>query len=265
MTADPSTETCEYVTRHEEEVMGTVVTIDLWGDPSYLTGTRRTSLVRSACGALHEVDAVFSTWLEDSPMSRIRRGELAVDAAPVSVGTVLGRCEEARVLSRGWFDPWAMPGGVDPTGYVKGWAAQLALSRLVAPGVRGAMVNAAGDIASYGGPAPGERFRVGVVDPFDRSRLACVVSLDAGAAIATSGTYERGAHLVDPRSGRPAATVASASVCGPDLGLADALATAVAVSGSPELVGALGGYEAFVIDLDGKRRATAGFPFAPSG
>lgn len=248
-----------HLVHHEEEVMGTIVTIDLYGDSTVLTTTRWTPLVESACRVLHEADEVFSTWRVDSVLSRVRRGELAAGTQPVMV-EVLGSCEEARALSSGWFDPWAMPGGVDPSGYVKGWAAQQALSQIVAPGVHGAIVNAAGDVAAFGAPAQGKQFRVGVVDPFDRTRLACVVALDA--SLATSGTYERGAHLVDPRSGEPAAAVASASVSGPDLGLADSLATAITVSGSPELVQAVNGYEAFVIDQDGGRRATRGFPFA---
>ena len=83
--------------------------------------------------------------------------------------------------------------------------------------------------------------------------------------IATSGTYERGSHLIDPHSGRAAARAASATVTGPDLGLADALATALAVAGPPGLaaIEPLGGYEALVIGLDGRRQWSDGFPFAP--
>ena len=83
-----------------------------------------------------------------------------------------------------------MPGGVDPTGYVKGWAAQRALAALVSSEISGAMVNAAGDIASFGGPAPDTPFRIGIADPFSPGRLACVVELTG--AIATSGTYRAG-------------------------------------------------------------------------
>jgi hypothetical protein len=83
-------------------------------------------------------------------------------------------------------------------------------------------------------------------------------------SIATSGTYERGEHLIDPRSGRPAARAASASVTGPDLGLANALATALAVAGEPGLAlfDGLDGYEALVINPDGSKRRTKRFPVA---
>ncbi len=81
-------------------------------------------------------------------MSRLRRGEISVSMAPPPVEEVLDLCATAHELSDGWFDPWALPGGVDPTGYVKGWAAQRALADLEDPAVAGAIVNAAGDIAS---------------------------------------------------------------------------------------------------------------------
>jgi thiamine biosynthesis lipoprotein len=246
---------------HLEEVMGTVVTIDVWttdGRP----GAGLPGQLAEARTILQRADTVFSTWKPDSPVSRLRRGEIASAQAPAEVGEVLRRCAVARDLSGGWFDPWAMPGGVDPTGYVKGWAAQRALEAFRDRSICGAIVNAAGDIASTGSPGHGEPFRIGICDPFAPRRLAEVVYLTG--AIATSGTYERGNHLIDPHSGRPAARAASASVTGPDLGLADALATALAVAGAPglDLVDALDGYEALVIAPDGTRRWTERFPFA---
>ena len=162
-----------------------------------------------------------------SPIARsadCAAGELSSAQAPAEVAEILDRCAVARDLSGGWFDPWAVPGGFDPSGYVKGWAAQNALAAFRSSGICGVLVNAAGDIASSGGLGDGTPFRIGIADPLAPLRLAEIVELTG--AIATSGTYERGEHLIDPRSGRPAARAASASVTGPDLGLADALATA---------------------------------------
>ena len=248
--------------------MGTVVTIDVY-TASDLTDAEVAELRRQLDGAraiLARADAVFSTWQPRSPVSRLRSGEITAAQAPAEVAEVLERCAAARELSGGWFDPWAMPGGVDPTGYVKGWAAQNALAAFSAPCIVGAMVNAAGDIASSGAPAAREPFRIGIADPAAPRRLAEIVELTGlSRAIATSGRYERGDHLIDPHSGHPVARVASASVTGPDLGLADALATAVAVAGEPGLafIEPIEGYEALVIGLDGSRRWTERFPFAP--
>lgn len=264
---------------HLEQVMGTVVTIDVYVAGA-VTDALATALRRQlgqAQAILHDADATFSTWQPGSPVSRLRRGELTVAQAPAEVTEVLARCRVAREVSRGWFDPWAMPGGVDPTGYVKGWAAQRALAAFIpAPQtsaadtgaadtggvVCGAIVNAAGDIASFGRLADGQPFRIGVTDPAAPPRLAGIIELTG--AVATSGTYERGSHLIDPHTGEPAAGAASASVTGPDLGLADALATALAVAGKPGLamIGPLAGYEALLIGYDGDRLWTPGFPFA---
>lgn len=247
-----------------ETVMGTVVTIDVYPQlhaaDAHLAHVRQQ--IEVACGVLHSADEVFSTWQPDSAISRLRRGEITA-AAPPEVAEVMAACARARELSDEWFDPWAMPGGFDPTGYVKGWAAQRALAVLSSGGgVAGAMVNAAGDIASSGSLPAGEAFRVGIADPAAPRQLAAIVTLTE--SIATSGTYERGSHLIDPHSRQPVARVASASVTGPDLGLADALATALAVAGSDGLsfVAAIDGYAGLTIGFDGSRRATRAFPFA---
>jgi thiamine biosynthesis lipoprotein len=241
--------------------MGTVVTIDIYGGAD-MPGDETYRRLGHARTILQDADAVFSTWSRESPMSRLRRGEITAEQAPPEVAEVLDLCVKARELSDGWFDPWAMPGGVDPTGYVKGWAAQRAGDALVSTAVSGAIVNAAGDIASFGGMGFAQPFRIGIVDPIAPSQLACVVELTG--AVATSGAYERGDHLIDPHSGQPAARVASASVSGPDLGLADALATAIAVAGEAGLafVEPLKGYEALVIRFDGTMRWTEHFPLA---
>ncbi len=252
-----------HVVHHLENVMGTVVTVDLYTDAE-LSAIDVAPQLRRARAVLHEVDEVFSTWKEHSPISKLRRGDITIAEAPPEVAEVLRLCAIACDLSDGWFDPWAMPGGFDPSGYVKGWAAQLALAALVSPGVSGAIVNAAGDIASFGRPSGTNPFRFGIVHPLLPGKLACIVELTG--ALATSGTYERGEHLIDPHSGEASVRVASASVSGPDLGLADALATALAVAGVEGLarVEQLGGYEAMTISFDGTKQWTTHFPFASS-
>ena len=257
------------VVRELVHVMGTVVTIDVFPMPGPQARGQLVDLgprLAAAKTALERADEVFSTWRPGSPISRLRRGEISPADAPPEVSDVLAACTTARELSGGWFDPWAMPGGFDPTGYVKGWAAQralAALAELADPQLAGALVNAAGDIAGFGTQPSGARFRIGIADPDEPRRLAEIVELTA--CIATSGTYERGSHLIDPRSGEPTARVASASVVGPDLGLADALATAVAVAGPAGLdfIEPLPDYEALVIGHDGRRHRTTHFPIAP--
>jgi thiamine biosynthesis lipoprotein len=244
-----------------EEVMGTVVVFDLYVE-STIERDAIDSLVERARSTLHQADDLFSTWKTESAVSRLRRGVATLDDMPEDVVEVLTLCASARDISQGWFNPWAMPGGVDPTGYVKGWAAQRALRAFDHAGIAGAMINAAGDIATRGRPGVNAPFRIGVTDPGAHGRLACVV--DVHAAIATSGTYERGQHLVDPFSGRSGARSAPASVVGPDLGIADALATALAVAGRDflGLLEAVTDYEGLAIEGDGSWSCTTRFPFA---
>ena len=255
----PQALACEPI-RRAESVMGTVASFNIRPGPVppglvYLA-------LAEARARLHRADAVFSLWKTQSPMSRLRRGEIRLEDAPVELSEVLRQCEAARAASHGWFDPWAMPGGVDPTGLVKGWAAQQALDVLQLAGVPAAMVNAGGDVAVSGQPEPGRPWRIGVRDPWHAKRVIAVVS--TSGAIATSGTYERGEHLLDPHTGRPSSPIASATVTGPDLGLADALATGVAAAGEAGLdwFGDLDGYEVLIVRHDGSRRRTPGFPSA---
>ena len=238
--------------------MGTVVSFDLRGpdDATLAAGLAR------ACAVLHEDDATFSTWDPDSPMSRLRSGHLAPEVAPAVIAEVLGACQEAVALSEGWFDPCRMPGGMDPTGLVKGWSADRAAAALRAAGVEAAMLNAGGDIVVFGRPAPDRPWQVGVRQPSSPERFTCVAALEyPTVALATSGTYERGEHILDPFSGRPATALLSATVTGPQLALADALATGLLAAGPGGLrFVTAAGYEAWVVLPDGTTDATDAFP-----
>lgn len=246
------------VRTHLEPVMGTVVGVNS-PDPLPPEGLAK------AVEALHEADRVFSTWDAESPMSRLRSGRARLDqlepGQAAVVAEVLERCRLAREITGGAFDPWAMPGGVDPTGLVKGWAAARALRALTTAGAANVMVNAGGDIAVSGGPGEGS-WRIGVRHPAQADAYAAVIEVTA--AIATSGDYERPGQLVDPATGRTARVAASATVTGPDLDLADALATGLAVAGRSLLaaIDALPGYEAYLITDAGRHYATPGMVFA---
>jgi FAD:protein FMN transferase len=242
--------------RRTEEVMGTVVSFDI--RPGQASRDEVYLALAEARAGLHRADAVFSTWKPNSPVSRLRRGQLRMEDAPSDVAVVLELCAVARQQSGGWFDPWAMPGGVDPTGLVKGWAARNALSRIEAAGVAGAMVNAGGDIALAGAPEIARSWHIGIRDPWDATRVIAVV--EGETAVATSGAYERGDHVLNPRTAEPASPIASATVTGPDLALADAFATGLLAAGESGLdwIGAVGGYEGLVVRTDGSMVGTSG-------
>src|SRR5262245_52573776 len=132
------------------------------------------------------VDATFSTFEPDSEISRIRRGELAVDDAHVEVRGVLARCERLREETGGYFDAWRWsPDGVDPSGLVKGWAVDRAAAILDRADLRNFAINAGGDIRALG------RWRIGIQHPLQRQAVASVVEGE-DLAVATSGAYARG-------------------------------------------------------------------------
>ncbi len=148
---------------------------------------------------LRWVDATFSTYDAGSEISRWGRGELALRDAHALVRDVLGRCERLRADTGGAFDIRFRPGAPpDPSGLVKGWAVERAGARLAAAGARDFCLDAGGDVLVRGGP-----WRIGIRHPRRRDRLAGVLALRDGA-VATSGAYERGAHIRDPRTGRAA-------------------------------------------------------------
>jgi len=240
--------------RHAEQVMGTVVSFDV------PVSAKANGSLDSAVRWLHWADRVFSPYRPDSDVSLLAAAEVTVDGCAPEVAEVVAACASIRDLSGGYFT--AAPGGrFDPSGYVKGWAVQRAADLLSAAGSAAHVVNGGGDAQCAGGRAPGEPWRVGIADPSRPGRLALVVAaLDC--AVATSGVAERGPHILDPHTGRPAAGLASLTVVGPSLALADAYATAAFAMGpalAREWTASLDGYEAFAITPDAQTWHTPGF------
>lgn len=244
-------------TRRIVEVMGTVVTLDLRDvDPT-------APAVDRAVAWLHWVDQTFSTYRPHSQVSRLAAGTLRPEDCAPQVRQVLDLCDRAAALSGGYFTDH--PGGrFDPSGMVKGWSVKLASDLLCRAGVAHHCLTAGGDVQCSGVPAEGEGWGIGVVDPFDPRRLVAVVaawSPGAALAVATSGTTERGLHVVDPLAGVAAADLASVTVVGADLTHVDWVATAAFAMGHdsrPWLQG-LEGVEAYAVTADGSHWATDGF------
>ena len=241
--------------RRVESVMGTIVTIDVRDaiDPG---------AVDAAIAYLHEIDARFSLWQSDSEMSRLARSELALEACHPDIIDVLGLCEDLRRDSDGAFDAQRhrTDGLLDPTAIVKGWSVDGAARILEAAGARSYAIGAGGDILARGEPEPGRPWRVGIQHPDRPDRVAAVL-LVRDLAVATSGAYERGDHIVDPRqAGRPVEDAPrSVTVVGPTLTWADAYATTAFVMGEPGLawVDRHRGFGALVITAADRVRWTA--------
>jgi len=230
-----------------EQIMGTAIGIDVRDD--HVPDTA----VEEAFASLRRADARFSTYRPESEVSRLGRGELALEACSLELRQVLALAEQLREESGGHFDVHRhrADGGLDPSGVVKGWAVEEAAWILDAAGARNYAINAGGDILVRGEPAEGEAWRIGIRHPLRADAVARVIELRDGA-VATSGAYERGEHITDPITAVAPRAWLSITVVGPSLTLADAYATAAFAMGSAGLAWVSGhpGYRAYGITPD---------------
>ncbi|UKA54198.1 FAD:protein FMN transferase [Arthrobacter sp. FW305-BF8] len=225
-----------------------------------------------------ELDGIFSLYRTDSEASRLVRGELAL---PEASGDMRARYEEAaewRILTEGAFTPERPDGALDLSGIVKGHAIREAGMSLMALGMADWCLNAGGDVLVSGSPNPGTDvpWRAGIVDPADRRTLlagfplggAALGSLPPGektadggtwAALATSGSAERGDHIWGATAG--VAEFRQVSVAAADVVTADVLATAIVAGGVPMLnrATAMWDIEALAVRANGELLATGGF------
>jgi FAD:protein FMN transferase len=239
-----------------EHLMGTAIGIEV--DDTEVSD----AAVDAAFRRLAAIEARFSTYRPHSEVSRFGRGEIGDDALSSELRKVLQMCEMVRVSSRGAFDVrrHRRDGRIDPSGLVKGWAVEEAAEVLEQRGARNYAINAGGDILTRGEPEPGRRWRVGIQHPQNREALAAVLDV-SDLAVATSGTYERGEHVIDARTGSPPAGVLSVTVAGPSLAFADAYATAAFAMGLDGIrwIAETPHYAACAITTDGRILWTAAF------
>lgn len=236
-----------------ENLMGTTVSIHVIGTADDATPDAVAACIRE----LRDLDRVFSPFLPDSDVSRIRRGECTIASADRRVAQVAQHCAEAAEATGGLFDAW-WKGWFDPTGYVKGWAVDVAADRYLAPlirrpGIVAIGIGAGGDLRLRTAPGTDWAWHIGIADPDRPGAILATVDVHEGA-VATSGTAERGAHIVDPRTGAPATAIRSATVVAPDLVTADVWATAAVVAGDLGWIGRAPSTTGMLVRDDGSTR-----------
>lgn len=243
------------VRRYVEHVMGMPVSLALRG--AHTDDALARGAWAEAMAALRDVDRVFSTYRPDSAVSRLGRGEIALEDCPPEVAEVLALGEVARQGSGGAFDVRrAGPDGrdvLDPSGVVKGWAVERAARPLAALPDTDLCLAAGGDlVCRVAGPGSPE-WRIGIEDPHAPTRVVAVVTLRDGA-VATSGLAHRGGHVVDARTGQVPTEVASVTVIGDDLTWADLDATAALAQDRDALrwLGTRRGRRGLVVWADGR-------------
>ncbi|MGZ4338199.1 MAG: FAD:protein FMN transferase [Gaiellaceae bacterium] len=243
--------------RRVEQIMGLPIVVDVRDD------NESGAALEKLFDWLRWVDATFSTYKDDSEISRINRGELRREDAHPHVRYVLERCEELCQETAGYFDMNTPAGSIDPSGLVKGWAVDRAAAILDEAGLHNYAVSAGGDMRVRGRAVPELAWRIGIQHPLDTQQVAAVVETASELAIATSGAYARGEHIVDPHTGRPPSGILSVTIVGRELATADAYATAAFAMGpelAPHWTARLEGYEAMTILADETVFKTRGFP-----
>ena len=243
-------------TRRVEQIMGLPIVVDVRDDDD--SGAALDKLFEW----LRWVDSTFSTFMEDSEISRINRDELRREDAHPQVRQVLAHCERLRGETDGYFDMHTPHGSIDPSGLVKGWAVDRAAAILDEAGLHNYAVSGGGDMRVSGRAVPELAWRVGIQHPLDRQHVAAVIET-TNLAIATSGAYARGDHVWNPHSGRAPKGILSVTIVGPELATADAYATAAFAMGpdlAPHWTARLKGYEAMTILADETVFRTGGFP-----
>lgn len=123
-------------------------------------------------------------------------------------------------------------------GIGKGYAADRAKMTLQQNGVKSGVVNAAGDLITWGAQPNGKPWTVGIADPAVKNRPFSYLNI-SGMAVATSGDYEKYvlidgkkfSHTIDPKTGFPVSGIKSVTIICGSAELADALATPVMVMG----------------------------------
>lgn len=145
-------------------------------------------------------------------------------------------------------------------GIGKGYAAEKTRQWLIQQGVKAGIVNASGDLTTWGLQPNGEEWTIGIADPDQSNSIFSYLKV-SDMAVATSGNYEKFivvngrkySHTIDPRTGLPITGIKSATIITPNAELADALTTPVAIMGieaGMDLVNQLHRVECIIIDDD---------------
>lgn len=215
-----------------------------------------------------EVDARFSTYRNDSEISKINRGYVLPNKYSLEMREVLALSEETKKLTLGYFNIKRPDGLLDPSGLVKGWMIHNAAKILLKRGFTSFYVEIAGDIQTHGLNPDGEPWKVGIQNPFNRDQIVKVVRL-SGQGIATSGTYERGEHIwgreQESKSAREQESkerkIKSVSIIASNVYEADRFATAIFAMGEKgiEFAEKYPGIEGYIIDSTGRATMTSGF------
>ena len=224
--------------RRNQIIMGTGVSLDI-------PEAKNEVIFSDVFELLRQIDAQFSPYKTDSELSRYQQGEIIQEGLSAEMREIMDGCKKFQKLTNGYFSA-NFAGKFNPTGYVKGWAIARAGELVKKRGYGTYCIGIGGDILARSGGS--KEWQIGIQDPTDKSKILNTLSISNGA-VATSGNYERGLHIINPKTGKPANELLSLTVIGPDIIRADVLATAAFAMGKAgvKFVDRQKGYKALAV------------------
>jgi len=206
------------------------------------------------------IDNKFSTYKKTSEIIKINSGKLNKNQYSNDMKSVLKLCEKTKRKTNGFFDI-EYKGKLDPSGLVKGWAVQNTCKFLKKRGIKNFFIEAGGDIQVSGKNKNGQKWKIGIQNPFNRNEIIKVITVKTNG-VATSGTYIRGHHIYNPFDKLNNITnIVSFTVVGPNIFEADRFVTAAFAMGKNGIsfIESLPGFEGYMIDKYGIATYTSGF------
>lgn len=187
------------------------------GMPITIAAVATTQDVEAAYVEFVRIDEAYSPYKDTSLVCQLQRGEITPENAPSELQMIIQACETWKTRTNGYFDAY-YSGIFDPSGYVKGWAISRAADIFRKRAIPRFSIDAGGDIEVRG------RWTVGIKHPQQHDKIVKPIVL-ADCAIATSGLYERGEHIINPHDRKSSTSLQSVSVVAPSIITADVLAT----------------------------------------
>lgn len=207
------------------------------------------------------VDEKFSPYKKDSEVTKINNKKLKLQDVKGEMKLILKLSRQTKKQTDGYFNVFHK-NHFDPSGLVKGWAIKNAARIIQKAGFKNFYVSAGGDIQTGGLNKDGKKWAVGIRNPFKLTENIKIVYLTE-KGVATSGTYERGNHIYNPKeeNSNHINEIISLTVIGPNIYEADRFATAAFAMGKKGInfIERLESLEGYMIDTNGIATLTTGF------
>lgn len=207
------------------------------------------------------IDETFSYFKPSSELSAINSGKLKLEDASSEMQEVFALCARTKEQTDGFFDVAKSDGTCDTSGIVKGLAVHRGAQMLKERGYKNYCVEIAGDMEVSGHNKDGRPWIIGIQNPFNLDEIIKRVEL-SNAGIATSGTYQRGSHIYNPKDWTDKIEkIVGLTVIGPNVYEADRFATACYAMGEEGIyfLEYLDGFEGYLIGSNGIAMMTTGF------